>query len=69
MIDDKLIKVIPCCRYLGVFIDTQQSFKTHIENLENKLSCGVGVLWKLRRYLSQKTMTVLYHTLIKPHLL
>ena len=56
LIDDKLIKVIP-------------SFKTHIENLENKLSCEVGVLWKMRRYLCEKTMTLLYHALIKTHLL
>ena len=69
MIDDKSIKVIPSCRYLGVFIDNQPSFKTRIETLENKLFCGVGVLWKQRRYLYEKTMTLLYHALIKPHLL
>ena len=61
IIDDKLIKVVSCCRYFGVFIDNQLSFKTHTKNLENKLSCGVGVLWKLRRYLCEKTMTLLYH--------
>ena len=69
VIDDILIKVIPCCRYLGVFIDNQLSLKTGIENLENKLSCVVGGLWKLSRYLCEKTMTLLYHALIKPHLL
>ena len=47
----------------------QVTLKTYIENLENKLSCGVGFLWKLRRYLCEKTMTLLYHALIKPHLL
>ena len=30
MIDDKLIKVVSSFRYLGVFIDNQLSFKTHI---------------------------------------
>ena len=44
MIDNKLIEVVFSCKYLSVFIDNQLSFKTHIENLENKLSCGVGVL-------------------------
>ena len=69
IIDNKLIKVVSSCRYLSVFIDNQLSFKIHIKNLENKLSCGVGVLWKLSRYLCEKTMTLLYHALIKPHLL
>ena len=44
MIDNELIKVVSSCRYLSVFIDNQLSFKTNIENFENKLSCGVGVL-------------------------
>ena len=69
MIDDKLIKVVFSCRYLGVFINNQLSFKTHIQKLETKLSCGVVVPWKLRKYLCEKRMTLLYHALIKPHLL
>ena len=68
MVDDKLIKVVSSCRHLGVFTDTRLSFKTHIENLENELSCGVSVPWKLHKYLCEKTMTLLYHALIKPHL-
>ena len=52
---------------MGAFIDNQLSFKTHLENFENKLSCGVGVQWKLRRFLCGKTMTFLYHALIKAH--
>ena len=69
MFDDKLIKVVYSRRYLGVFMDNQLSFKTHIESLENKILCRVGVLWKLHRYLCEKTMTLLYYALIKPHLL
>ena len=46
---------------MGVFIDNEVTFKTHIENRENKISCGVGIL--------EKTMIFLYCELIKPHLL
>ena len=69
MIDDKIIKVVSSCRYSGVFVYSQLSFETHVENLEKKLSCGVGVLLKLRQYSCEREMTLLYHALIKPHIL
>jgi len=36
--------------------------KNHIELFEKKISCGVGVLWKLRHYFTDKTLIMLYRS-------
>jgi len=41
----------------------------HISNIENKLSRTVGILYKIRHYMPQKTFKMLYYALIHPHLL
>ena len=35
-------------KYLGVIIDNNLNFRTHIQNVENKVSKSVGILSKLR---------------------
>ena len=67
--NELLKEVFYLCKYLDVFVIDQLTFKTHIEKLQNKLSCGVGVLWKLCRFLCEETIILLFHASINPHLL
>ena len=41
-------------KYLGVLIDSQLTFKYHIEHLNKKVSREIGVLYKLRHMFIQK---------------
>ena len=56
-------------KYLGVLIDPQLSFKYHIEELSKKISRSIGVLYKIRPFVSQKILTNLYYAIIYPFLL
>ena len=55
-------------KFLGVFIDEHLNFKCHIDQLMLRLSKYVGLFYKIRHYLPQATLLVLYRTLVEPHL-
>ena len=56
-------------KYLGVTIDNHLSFNQHITLLENKVARSVGVVSKLRFYLPQSSLIILYFSLVHTHLL
>ena len=55
-------------KYLGVLIDSRLSFKTHISSVTKKIARTVGLLYKLRYYMNQKTLIMIYNSLIFPYL-
>ena len=56
-------------KYIGVTIDNHLSFNQHITLLENKVARSVGVISKLRFYLPQSSLVILYFSLVHTHLL
>jgi len=55
-------------KYFGINLDDKLNFDKHIENVESKTSKGIGVLWKLRQILDEKTLRVIYYALVHPFL-
>lgn len=53
-------------KYLGVTIDTDLTFKTHITNLINTISFKVSQLRRIRKSLSNKIALQMYKTMILP---
>ena len=53
-------------RYLGVLIDKNISFSSHIKMLETKVTRNVGILFKLNKYLPTSALKTLYYALIHP---
>ena len=68
VIDGLKINQITCTKFLGVEIDQNLSWKTHIDKIENKLCSVIGVLSRIRYKINQKTALMLYNSLILPHL-
>ena len=56
-------------KYLGITIDNQLLFKTHINNLESKIARSVGVIAKLSYYLPHNTLLTLHNFLVHSHFL
>ena len=56
-------------KYLGVTIDNHLSFNQHITLLENKVARSVDVISKLRFYLPQSSLVILYFFLVHTRLL
>ena len=58
-------------KYLGIEIDSEFNFKTHIglSKVQSKISKGVGILYKLNKHLPTRTLITLYYALIFSHLM
>ena len=56
-------------KYLGVLIDSKLSFKQHIVAVSKKISRAIGLLYKLRHYVTKKILIMMYHSLIYPFLI
>ena len=63
--------ILPSCtstKLLGVVIDTNLSFKDHINNLQTKLAPKLGLLRRLSHVLRQKVLCSLFMSIIQPHI-
>ena len=67
-INNKAICEKKSIKYLGVLIDSTLSWKEQIFNITNKLSRAVGILYKLRPFVTIKIMTNIYYSLVYSHL-
>ena len=57
----------PASSIFGVFID-KLTWSNHIAYLENKLSCSVGLFYRIRQYLSDSALKSLYFSFVYSHL-
>ena len=60
VLSTKTVCSLNSVNYLGITVDNQLSFKTHINNLESKIARFVGVFAKLSNYLPYNTLLILY---------
>jgi phage terminase large subunit-like protein len=63
-IDGKVIKQVNSKKTLGVIIDENLCWDKQIENISKK---GVGMLRRVKPFVSIGTLTYLYQALVQPH--
>ena len=56
-------------RYLGVLLDQNLNWKSHICNLQSKISRSSYLLSKLRHYVDLNTLKMIYYSSVYPHLI
>ena len=67
-IDDVYIKQVDSTKYLGITFDSNLTWRSHINELCLKLSKTVGILSKVRHFVDNHILVMLYHSLIYPFL-
>ena len=67
-INNQMLTQETSIRYLGVYIDYNISWKTHITNISKKIKRSIGILSKLRYFSSTKILLSLYYALVEPFL-
>ena len=55
-------------KYLGLLIDENLSWKTHIHSVANKISKTIGLIARLRHIVPTCTLLNIYQSLITPYL-
>ena len=56
-------------KFLGVIIDDKLNFDNHISYIKNKISKGLGILIKAKKYLNRRILVNLYYTFVYPYLI
>ena len=59
------LELVPSAKLLGLEIDSELSFTSHVEKLCKKLSQRIGVLKKIRSCLPTKQRLLYYNTMIR----
>ena len=67
--DNCSLKQESSTRYLGVLIDENLNWKSHVPHIESKIKRGVGVISKLRHIVTKSILLNLYYSLIYPYLI
>ena len=67
-IDDQIIKRVDHTKSLGlIIIDAQLSWGKHVEEICKKVSSAIGVLKRVRPFISKETAIQIDNALIMPH--
>ena len=63
------LEVVPSVKLLGLEIDSELSFNSHVEKLCTKLSKRIGILKKIRSCLPMRQRLLFYNSMIRSVLL
>ena len=66
--NNRVIDVVQHFNYLGIMLDADMSWKTHVAMVRNKLSRINGVLHRLKYIYPQNVLITLYKSLFVPHI-
>ena len=55
-------------KFLGVLLDENLSWKTHIKYIENKISKNISILFKVRPFLNKMSLLSLYYCYIHSYI-
>ena len=56
-------------KFLGLTIDSNLNWNEHIQHIISVISKNIGVLYKLKYFLNEKSLFTLYNALILPHIM
>ena len=68
IMDNGILTKTSCLKYLGVIVDQKLNWIEHISYVKNKISKGIGIMYKARRHLDKKSLLNLYYSYIYPYL-
>jgi hypothetical protein len=68
IVDNNPINHANSVKFLGVIIDEQLTWSTHIDKCAKKISSGLYAINAVKNILNTKNLKILYHSLIQSHL-
>ena len=68
IVDEKSLCKVTRYEYLGVLIDQDLKMIPHVESMYKRANSKLGILTKIRRFITEKTAVKVYKTMIRPYL-
>ena len=56
-------------KYLGILIDSQLTFQAHTNSVSKKIARVTGMMYRIRKFVNDKTLRTIYNSLIYPFIL
>ena len=53
-------------KFLGITIDKHLTWNQHVNNISISIAKGIGILYKVKIYLLEDSLLMIYNTLILP---
>ena len=69
LINNKAIEETDNVKYLGITLDSELTYKKHADEVSKKISRSIGILYKLRPFVSPNILINVYYAIIYPFLL
>ncbi len=66
-IGNEPIKKISKCKTLGVIIDDKLLWKYHISEINTKVSKGLGIMKRIKPFVTESVLQTIYKSLILPY--
>ena len=57
-----------CTKFLGVFINDKLTWNDHVNHVAIPISRNIGIMYKVKSFVSDKILLMLYNTLILPYI-
>ena len=68
VINDTEIEQVKEIKFLGIIIQNKLSWKPHINHIKAKLCKSLGIISKVKEFLNEKNLYVLYCSLVLPYM-
>ena len=65
--DGQEVRRVKIVKYLGMMVDDKLVWDQHVDYISSKITRNIGILKRIRRFISQESLLLLYHTLIEPY--
>ena len=59
--DYQVMTKVNSIKYLGIIVDHKLNWIDHITYVKAKISKGIGIMYKARKYLNKNSLKTLYH--------
>ena len=67
-IDEILLEPVDSFNYLGLRIDSNLKWKSHIDSVSTKLTRSIGILNRLKHIFPRKILLMLYNSIVQSHI-
>ena len=66
-VDNEIISMSNHTKFLGVMVGSHLSYESHINHIKGKISRGMGILYKAKKYLNDSALLTMYYAFIYPY--
>ena len=68
-VEDHVLDVAQCVKFLGVFVDDELKFHSHIQYICNKVSKSIGIIFRIRSLIPKSLLRNIYFSIVQPYFL